>query len=148
MCKCFERELILDLVKSEKKKTFGVVKIPFKKVEVGGDVKYPPLLGIQQESQEAGCKREGKIFVIRKQSQAPGGICQYLTQFLQNKLSLWPIGKQPRSDFFDLGGGSLLWWSAFSSWDSKKRCCLAHSPGITGGELKKTGIGTGVEEVP
>lgn len=43
MCQCFEREVILDLVKSERNTTFGVVKIPFKKAEVGGMLNISPI---------------------------------------------------------------------------------------------------------
>lgn len=72
-----------------------------------GGLKDLSHLGVRDESQETRRKRERKRFVVWKQRQVPGGICQYLTQFLQNKLSLRPQGKQPGSGFFDLGGGSL-----------------------------------------
>lgn len=110
VCNCFERELVLDLVKSDNPPpTFGVLKILLTKVwGAVGRLKDLSHLGVRDESQETRRKRERKRFVVWKQRQVPGGICQYLTQFLQNKRSLRPQGKQPGSDFFDLGGGSLL----------------------------------------
>lgn len=66
MCvKYFERELMVDLVKSEKIHNFWIGENSLLKKRGRGDVKYRPYPGMRQESQDTPGKRESKICVLR-----------------------------------------------------------------------------------
>lgn len=132
MCvKYFERELMVDLVKSEKIHNFWSGEIVFLKKEGGGMWNIDPTQAWDKNLRTPQGKGKAKYVSFGEQSQAPWDICQYLTRFLENRLSLWPPGKVAGHNSFGLGGEVLLLWSVLSSWDSKKGCCLANNPGVT-----------------
>lgn len=89
------------------------------------DVKYLPYLGIRVESQEPRHKGEAKYLSL-------GSRLRLLETFVDTSPSFYTTGSaNGTQERIPLTLEERFLWSVFSSWDSKKGCCLADKPGMT-----------------
>ena len=74
----------------------------------GGTVNYLPIGVFGMNLRRPDVKRGAEYLSLGGRVRCPEAFVQYLTRCLPNMLSLRPRGKQPGSDFFDLGGGGVF----------------------------------------
>lgn len=89
------------------------------------DVQYLPCLGIRVESQEPREKGKAKYLSL-------GSRVRLLEMFVETSPRFYTTGS---ANGTQVGSPLTLeerfLWSVFSSWGSKKGCCLADQPGMT-----------------
>lgn len=89
------------------------------------DVKYLPYLGIRVESQEPRHKGEAKYLSL-------GSRVRLLETFVDTSPSFYTTGSaNGTQEGIPLTLEERFLWSVFSSWGSKKGCCLADKPSMT-----------------
>lgn len=89
------------------------------------DIKYLPYLCIRVESQELRDKGEAKYLSL-------GSRVRLLETFVDTSPSFYTTGSaNGTQEVIPLTLEERFLWAVFSSWDSKKGCCLADTPGMT-----------------